>query len=146
MTTPTSPDTRALEDVEKSIGAEIIQIMETYDAQVARSGYPDTPGGLEHMRDVWSLLDGWRDQLRAALSITQPPALTDQWQPIETAPKDGKWFLGFQPGWDRASIYAFGLAGDCYELTSSSNSASPTPTHWQPLPAPPIRSHEKETK
>ena len=41
---------------------EIVEIMEEYDRQNA-SGYVDTPGGLEHMGDVWRLLDRWRDML-----------------------------------------------------------------------------------
>ncbi len=44
---------------------EIVSIMEVYDEQVAKNGYCDTPGGLEHMGDVWKLLDGWRAAIRA---------------------------------------------------------------------------------
>jgi len=43
---------------------EIIEIMAEYDRQNA-SGYIDTPGGLEHMGDVWGKLDGWRKKLIA---------------------------------------------------------------------------------
>ena len=51
--------------VADEIGREIVEIMETYDAQMERDGYIGTPGGLEHMGDVWSLLDQWRDRLLA---------------------------------------------------------------------------------
>ena len=44
---------------------EIIEIMNTYDEQEAERGYVDTPGGLEHMGDVWRLLRRWRDALEA---------------------------------------------------------------------------------
>ena len=47
------------------IADEIIEIMATYDEQEAEQGYVDTPGGLEHMGDVWRLLLGWRDRLNA---------------------------------------------------------------------------------
>lgn len=47
------------------IGDEIIAIMETYDKQEAEQGYVYTPGGLEHMGDVWKLLRSWRDRLKA---------------------------------------------------------------------------------
>ena len=49
------------------VHAEILEIMRVYDEQVERNkGYPDTPGGLEHMGDVWRLLDSWREQIIAA--------------------------------------------------------------------------------
>ena len=41
---------------------EIVEIMEEYDRQNVK-GYVDTPGGLEHMGDVWRLFDRWRDML-----------------------------------------------------------------------------------
>ena len=37
------------EDRRAKVCHEIIQIMETYDEQIERNGYVDTPGGLEHM-------------------------------------------------------------------------------------------------
>ena len=43
---------------------EIIDIMRERDDQEAR-GIWGTPGGLEHMGDVWSLLARWRDVLLA---------------------------------------------------------------------------------
>lgn len=46
---------------------EIVSIMEEYDRQSAK-GYVDTPGGLEHMGDVWQLLDAWRTALKAAIA------------------------------------------------------------------------------
>lgn len=45
------------------IGEELVSIMETYDQQMAERGYVDTPGGLEHMGDVWRLLARWRNLL-----------------------------------------------------------------------------------
>jgi hypothetical protein len=46
------------------IADEIIEIMDTYDRQKVQSGYVDTPGGLEHMGDVWGMLDRWRNAIR----------------------------------------------------------------------------------
>ncbi len=42
---------------------EIKEIMETYREQET-AGYVDTPGGLEHMGDVWRLLSKWDKMLR----------------------------------------------------------------------------------
>ena len=44
----------------ESIAKEILSIMKTYDEQMAKRGFIDTPGGLEHMGDVWRLLEEWR--------------------------------------------------------------------------------------
>jgi hypothetical protein len=43
--------------------AEILEIMETYHEQES-SGMVDTPGGLEHMGDVWKLLSRWEKMLK----------------------------------------------------------------------------------
>jgi len=42
----------------------IQEIMQTYREQEQR-GYVDTPGGLEHMGDVWRLFGKWDKALRA---------------------------------------------------------------------------------
>lgn len=44
------------------IAREIIEIMGTRDRQEAEHTY-GTPGGLEHIGDVWRLLDQWRRRL-----------------------------------------------------------------------------------
>ena len=43
--------------------AEIREIMETYREQEASPRGIDTPGGLEHMGDVWKLLRKWDKML-----------------------------------------------------------------------------------
>jgi len=48
---------------EHSVCAEILAIMEIYDQQEASPHGVDTPGGLEHMGDVWRLFQEWRDRL-----------------------------------------------------------------------------------
>jgi hypothetical protein len=48
-----------------NIGAEIQEIMATYRQQEAEGGV-DTPGGLEHMGDVWRLLRTWDNEFRKA--------------------------------------------------------------------------------
>lgn len=59
------------------------------------------------------------------------------WRPIETAPKDGTWFLGFHRG--RCVIYRwsqrqFDKHGNGWDFTDN---GLHSPTHWQPLPAAP---------
>jgi hypothetical protein len=48
---------------EAGVCAEILSIMEEYDRQEKEHGCVDTPGGLEHMGDVWRLFESWRDRL-----------------------------------------------------------------------------------
>jgi hypothetical protein len=64
------------------------------------------------------------------------------WQPIETAPKDGTKFLGYRRGEVATSFYV--PRDDC-EMWSFGNESGAfehwprvRPTHWKPLPAPPI--------
>jgi hypothetical protein len=46
----------------KEVCDDITDIMKTYREQEAAGGV-DTPGGLEHMGDVWSLLAKWDKKL-----------------------------------------------------------------------------------
>lgn len=50
--------------IRRQVCSEILDIMKTYHEQDAR-GYVDTPGGLEHMGDVWRLFQKWKDALTA---------------------------------------------------------------------------------
>ena len=65
-------DTTEKSDVAQKVGEEIIEIMQTYDHQMSVAGYVDTPGGLEHMGDVWLLLSKWRDRLIATKRLPNP--------------------------------------------------------------------------
>jgi hypothetical protein len=77
--------------------------------------------------------------------------MSNEWQPIETAPKDGTHIIGYDPS---DSIYA-GVKGihwipeekrmfDGHEITRKGYWAKSVhdccvekPTHWMPLPKPP---------
>ncbi len=43
---------------------EILEIMKTYHEQESEPGGVDTPGGLEHMGDVWRLFYKWEKMLK----------------------------------------------------------------------------------
>lgn len=63
--------------------------------------------------------------------------MCEQWQPIETATKDGSWRLGWAPGWLPVtmawlSLPDRGVAG----WYVSADKFIPA-THWMPLPEPP---------
>jgi len=68
-----------------------------------------------------------------------------QWQPIETAPKDGQYILAYPCLAGIPLVITWGRVED-YPWSESwrvplSNKAPPyRPTHWQPLPKPPVQS------
>lgn len=78
---------------------------------------------------------------RADISATDAQGV-QQWQPIETAPKDGTKCLFFRmheggqiqtAWWKRGIMNEYGFGGDGW---SYANTKFP-PTHWMPLPPPP---------
>jgi hypothetical protein len=56
------PDDQAV--ARRAVCSEILDIMAEYDRQVKEDGYYDTPGGLEHMGDVWGLFRKWQGVLK----------------------------------------------------------------------------------
>ena len=67
----------------------------------------------------------------------------NQWQPIETAPKDGTWILVYKPfnlyGFDDSKWfvdkYIVRWADECWNISMEDKVIYPT--HWMPLPKPP---------
>jgi hypothetical protein len=49
--------------VKEKVCAEILDIMRTYHEQEKSAYGVDTPGGLEHMGDVWRLFGKWEKML-----------------------------------------------------------------------------------
>lgn len=65
-----------------------------------------------------------------------------KWRPIETAPKDGTWILGFRPlkeYCDQWEVWRWvetvGFVG--WENAADTSDFCGHPTHWMPLPNPP---------
>jgi hypothetical protein len=59
-----------------------------------------------------------------------------EWQPIETAPKDGSQLLG----WANGDYATFRWTGGYFNLIVAGTFAEDAawwPTHWMPLPTPP---------
>ena len=48
---------------ERKVCTELLEIMDTYHQQ-DEAGCVDTPGGLEHMGDVWRLFKKWENILK----------------------------------------------------------------------------------
>jgi hypothetical protein len=70
--------------------------------------------------------------------------MASEWKPIETAPKDGTWFLGWRPTTikqDQLDTYQWcekPLGDPPFWINAAdSNDWYEQPTHWMPLPEPP---------
>lgn len=73
-----------------------------------------------------------------------------EWQPIDTAPKDGKWIAlwsqdgGVSVGYWGPTYFDSDYAWVRYHHRSDSEEVRPVPTHWRPLPQPPAPQQTKE--
>ena len=63
-----------------------------------------------------------------------------KWQPIETAPKDGKRILAWQKTWYMVNTCHWSDNTNCW-IKAGVKLEHPDlwPTHWMPLPKPPNR-------
>lgn len=59
-----------------------------------------------------------------------------EWQPIETAPRDGTRILLFREGWHVNCAVGYWRI-DWHEFAPVGGECFPQPTHWMPLPPPP---------
>lgn len=78
------------------------------------------------------------ERLQAIIArLTNPAEPSEAWQPIETAPRDGTRFLATEDGRDH---YALAWNSDGYweSYCGQHVTQTPEPTHWQPLPKPPL--------
>ena len=72
--------------------------------------------------------------------------MTDEWQPIETAPKDGEYILVYnscgvtEVTWRTEEL---GVPFDGFYVDAMNDEFYPLrgdePTHWRPMPAPPAK-------
>jgi hypothetical protein len=65
----------------------------------------------------------------------------DAWQPIETAPKDGSTILGYWVNGEMHTGSVFhGRRHNEWTPEFDTEKEWDMPTHWQPLPSPPLKS------
>jgi hypothetical protein len=68
---PNMPDARPLPDakepcqeIKDEICSEILEIMAEWHRQMGSKGYVSTPGGFEHLGDVWRKFLNWEERLK----------------------------------------------------------------------------------
>lgn len=144
-------------------------MMRAWSAYKATPEYANSRSWAKHSEHVdgslWaSFMTGWEacggEQLRAELAASREREARMQWQPIDTAPKDGRkvilfyrnshnrprtvmarWLTDEQAAETDAD--GVGLEGGWYECIDNWNDYTEVaihegePTHWMPLPPPP---------
>jgi hypothetical protein len=101
-------------------------------------------------RDRWDDAESARQDARSECEIAQTrlnkavaevARLTQEqssgWQPIETAPKDGTWFLAHEPGESMKAMRWDTDTRDKNHAWRDHELLKYEPTHWMPLPDPP---------
>jgi hypothetical protein len=73
---------------------------------------------------------GW-ELLEAAIAAAL------QWQPIETAPKDGTSILGWMGEMGGAEVIWWSSDNSGWDRGDYAPGGRPAPTHWAPIPEPP---------
>ena len=73
-------------------------------------------------------------------------AVEQDWQPIETAPMDGTpVMIGCsRTQSQRWAVWSGGMWRDGQDFAGGRISGVPSPTHWRPLPAPPVAAKETQ--
>jgi len=79
------------------------------------------------------------DMVKAAARImaSTPSPEGQTWQPIETAPKDGRRVLVMWEYWSSEPFVAYFKHGRWNGEVALSECSDDGPTHWMPLPSPP---------
>ena len=90
------------------------------------AGSPD--GSITH-----AALANAANALEAAIAAT-PPA--SPWQPIDTAPRDGSRILLYDRG---VIVEGYYVGAPCFWVIVDRYDDSCLPTHWMPLPEPPVK-------
>jgi hypothetical protein len=85
----------------------------------------------------------YAEQRIAQLAAAPEPPAEDGWQPIETAPKDCRDVLCYVDGIGMGQMVLYWNDGYWREKANGMG-LKITPTHWQPLPAPPALSRQSQ--
>ena len=106
---------------------------------------PDTLGGspncrfnrAKHRKNrmIWHSLQGVFAKRQYATRLAKGGSMTD-WQPINSAKKDGSEILAFIPGFGMGQMVLYWTDG-YWRATANGMGLKIEPTHWMPLPGAP---------
>ena len=86
----------------------------------------------------------YADAILSALNVAGYKVEED-WRPIETAPRNGKWVLLWWPNITDVPFTGYFSDGKWRGAPGGDTwSVEPCPTHWRPLPAPPVTKGEEQ--
>ena len=100
----------------------------------------------DYQKPVPNLMKALRESLEKAVQHPATPQEPDpsidcplcgEWQPIETAPKDGRRVLVMWEYWSSEPFVAYFKHGRWNGEVALSECSDDGPTHWMPLPSPP---------
>ena len=126
------------DDVIEAVAKALYERTPVYDQEVDLDGRPTTPP----YRIRWDQLQEsnpghYEDVLEdARVAIAAMPK--EEWQSIETAPKDGTWILAWLGGIAQIADTIQWAYGGWWNGSDGYVRSSAHPTHWRHLPDPPV--------
>jgi hypothetical protein len=125
---------------------EIFENMKEFPEEYSEFAREDIASLVAEVKRLRSLcLDRVTEVGELQSALEEIERLKNQWQPIETAPKDGTPVLLYIPDGhrDRDQRWVGMFKADCWRSLNYSP-LSYRPTHWMPLPAAPVTSQAQE--
>lgn len=119
------------------------KVLATLDAAIKAAQQPE-PGvwavsnvPTEQPKPMSDKDESWTIQFCRALLSAQPDGWVNEWQPIDTAPREGKWVLLWWPYVVNRPMVGYCIGSKWYAAPSASEWGNNPPTLWMPLPAAP---------
>lgn len=92
---------------------------------------------------LFSEIDQHHKSFKLIYKILDNICLNQQWEPIETAPKNGERILVFQPAKGKGEVLIAFYNERCESFVNDvPNGSMLTPKYWQPIPKPPKRNDD----
>lgn len=96
----------------------------------------DTENVMDNRRYMAGRLEGISRCIAIVQQASIDTAMASDWQPIETAPKDGRRLWLYEPSYGYEGWWHTDFPrGEAYWMDDADS--EPQPTHWRALPAPP---------
>ena len=130
----------AIEHAEKSLASAFITCVAGDGKHYVKFQFKT----LKEAQDYHSFVVTHGQKVQSLVAEVRRLREAQQWQPIETAPRDGTHFLAYQKPSLKSdqSCYECWLQKDDYDgdFWQDDCDSEPSPTHWMPLPKSPVQS------